>query len=58
MNLSTARSLKRAKEIGVRKVIGAFRSSLVKQFLGEALLFAALAVIISLILLQLIITRI
>lgn len=50
MNLSTARSLKRAKEIGVRKVIGALRSSLIQQFLGEALLFTTLAVAISLVL--------
>lgn len=48
MNLSTAQSLKRAKEIGVRKVIGAKRGSLIGQFLGESLLFSGLAVIVSL----------
>lgn len=48
MNLSTARSLKRAREIGVRKVIGAFQSSLVKQFLGEALLFSGIAIVLAL----------
>ncbi|MEO5681398.1 MAG: ABC transporter permease [Chitinophagaceae bacterium] len=53
MNLSTARSLKRSKEIGVRKVIGAVRSSLVLQFLGEALLFTLLAVVCSLIIVAL-----
>ena len=37
MNLTTARSVKRAKEIGVRKVAGALRSSLMQQFIGEAL---------------------
>jgi len=47
MNLSTARSLKRAKEIGVRKVIGAVRSALIRQFLSEAVLFTLFAVIIS-----------
>jgi putative ABC transport system permease protein len=50
MNLSTAQSLKRAKEIGVRKVIGANRSSLIGQFMGEAFLFTVLAVLLSLLL--------
>jgi len=49
MNLTTARSLRRAREIGVRKVIGATRGSLVGQFLGEAILLAALAMVIALI---------
>jgi putative ABC transport system permease protein len=48
MNLTTARSIKRAKEIGVRKVAGAARSSIVSQFMGEAMLLVFLAVIISL----------
>jgi len=51
MNLTTARSIKRAREIGVRKVIGALRSSLIKQFIGESLLFTVIAVGVSLILL-------
>ena len=51
MNLSTARSIKRAKEIGVRKVIGAVRPALMWQFLCEALLFTLFAVFISIILL-------
>lgn len=38
MNLATARSTKRAKEVGVRKVVGAVRSALIGQFVGEALL--------------------
>lgn len=54
MNLSTARSIKRAKEIGVRKVIGAVRSALIRQFLSEALLFTLFAVLISLVLLILV----
>lgn len=53
MNLSTARSIKRAKEIGVRKVIGAMRKSLVMQFLIESGLFTVTAVIISLLLVYL-----
>lgn len=48
MNLSTAQSFKRAKEVGVRKVIGAVRSGLIRQFLGEALLLTLLAVLLGL----------
>ncbi|MCW3110131.1 MAG: FtsX-like permease family protein [Segetibacter sp.] len=47
MNLSTARSVKRAKEVGVRKVIGAPRSVLIKQFIGEAILLTFLSTIIA-----------
>jgi putative ABC transport system permease protein len=43
MNLSTARSEKRAKEVGVRKVVGAERGSLVRQFLGESFMMCLLA---------------
>jgi ABC-type antimicrobial peptide transport system permease subunit len=45
MNLSTARSEKRAKEIGIRKVMGSLRSQLINQFLGESLLVVILAFI-------------
>jgi ABC-type antimicrobial peptide transport system permease subunit len=48
MNLTTARSIKRAKEIGVRKVIGAVRSSLIRQFIGEALLISLVSIIVAL----------
>lgn len=47
MNLSTARSSKRAVEIGVRKVLGAEKRSLVKQFLWEALLLAFISFVIA-----------
>ncbi len=49
MNLSTARSVRRAKEIGVRKVVGAGKASLVGQFLGEAILLATLAMAVALV---------
>ncbi len=48
MNLSTARSSKRAKEVGVRKVIGAGRKDLVKQFLGESFLLSLIGIFIAL----------
>ncbi|HUH28659.1 ABC transporter permease [Gelidibacter sp.] len=48
MNLSTAQSQKRAKEVGVRKVIGAGKSSLIGQFLCESILVVSIAGIIAL----------
>ncbi|HKJ33318.1 MAG TPA: ABC transporter permease [Balneolales bacterium] len=48
MNLSTARASKRAKEVGVRKVIGADKMALVKQFLGESFLLTFIGVLIAL----------
>ncbi|MFC0771785.1 ABC transporter permease [Terrimonas alba] len=50
MNLATARSAKRAKEVGVRKVIGAKRSALIIQFAGEALLLTFFSVMIAILL--------
>ncbi len=47
MNLSTARSEKRAREVGVRKVMGSKRRSLIRQFLGESLVVALVAGIIA-----------
>ncbi|MEJ7586256.1 MAG: ABC transporter permease [Ferruginibacter sp.] len=47
MNLATARSAKRSKEVGIRKVIGAMRSALIGQFIGEALLLTLLAFMIA-----------
>lgn len=48
MNLATARSASRSKEVGMRKVVGASRSQLVKQFLGESLLFTLFAMLLAL----------
>jgi putative ABC transport system permease protein len=53
MNLSTARSEKRAKEVGIRKVVGALKSSLITQFIGESILLATLSFFLSLVLVQL-----
>lgn len=47
MNLSTARSLKRAKEVGVRKTLGSSRSGLIKQFLTESTMVAFLALVLA-----------
>ncbi|MBD1385002.1 ABC transporter permease [Mucilaginibacter rigui] len=49
MNLSTARSEKRAKEVGIRKVVGAGKGSLIAQFMGESVMIALLAGIVALI---------
>jgi len=53
MNLTTARSIKRAKEIGVRKVVGAVRGALIRQFIGEAVLLTAISMLIALVLVRL-----
>ena len=53
MNMSTARSMRRSKEVGMRKVTGASRSLLIRQFLSESVLITIIAFIISIILVYL-----
>ncbi len=53
MNLATARSSRRSAEVGVRKVLGAERSSLIRQFFGESLLMAIIAFVFSVIIVKL-----
>jgi hypothetical protein len=56
INLSTAQSLQRAKEIGIRKVLGSSRANLVSQFLCETFILTALSVILSMIIISPLIT--
>lgn len=53
MNLSTARSAKRAREVGMRKVVGALKTHLIRQFYGESLLFTVIALIFAVLLVTL-----
>ena len=53
INLTIARSLKRAKEIGIRKVVGGDRKQLIMQFMGESFILSTAAFILALILVQL-----
>ncbi len=58
MNLSTARSEKRFKEIGIKKVVGSSRLQLIKQFLTESIVMAIIAIVIALFLVQVILPSI
>jgi len=53
MNLATARSANRAKEVGMRKVVGAKRKELIRQFLGESLIYSFISLMIALVLVEL-----
>ncbi|MFC1555962.1 ABC transporter permease, partial [candidate division KSB1 bacterium] len=50
VNLTTARSLNRAKEVGIRKVVGSSRTTLLKQFLGESVVNSTISVLFALVL--------
>ena len=50
MNLSTARSANRAKEVGLRKVVGANKSQLVRQFLGESMILTLISFVLAIVL--------
>jgi putative ABC transport system permease protein len=52
VNLSTARSMKRGREVGVRKVLGATRIQLITQFLGESVFFSLIALVIGIVLVE------
>ena len=52
MNLSTARSAERAKEVGIRKVLGSYRSHLIRLFLSESIIISLISIILSLFLTQ------
>ncbi len=53
MNLSTARSAGRAKEVGIRKVLGSFRSQLIKQFLTESMILSLISLVLAFVLVRL-----
>ena len=52
INLSTAKSANRAKEVGLRKVIGSYRSSIINQFLTESMLFSFISFAVAMVLAQ------
>jgi len=52
MNLATARATRRARSVGIRKILGASRGTLALQFLGEAVLFALIALVIGVVIVE------
>ncbi len=53
MNLSTARSVKRSREVGMRKVVGAYRKQIIAQFIGESVIISFISMVIALLLVEL-----
>lgn len=56
VNLATARATRRARTVGIRKILGSDRSSLILQFLGEAVLFALIAAVVGVVLVEVVLT--
>ncbi|HWK54181.1 MAG TPA: FtsX-like permease family protein [Hyphomicrobiales bacterium] len=54
MNLATARSAKRAREVGMRKILGSSRKALIVQFLSESILYSVIALVCALVLVELV----
>lgn len=57
MNLAVARSIRRAREVGIRKVVGAVRAQILRQFLGESLFLTSLSMMIAIVLTLLLLPR-
>jgi putative ABC transport system permease protein len=53
MNLTTARAASRAKEVGIKKVLGGIRPQLIRQFIGESILLTAIAMVLALFIIEL-----
>jgi putative ABC transport system permease protein len=56
VNLATARATKRARAVGIRKILGSDRSALIAQFLGEAVLFSLIAAVVGIVLVEIVVT--
>jgi len=54
MNLATAKYINRAREVGLRRVVGAYRSQLIKQFLGESIIISLIALPIAILIYELV----
>lgn len=54
MNLATAQSTTRAREVGIRKIVGSTRGSLIRQFLFESLVMSLISLVLAVVLIQLI----